>query len=119
REASGCFRGASVTPGGVQELGDPEIQEQDPAALRLDHHVVGLDVAVHEALGVCVGQCLENRLGDLQGLVCGVRAAAAQALCERLPLDERHHVIDQALAVAGEVDREDGGVLQPGERLCL
>src|SRR5207244_10620248 len=70
-------------------------------------------------LGVGVGQCLENRLGDLQGLVRRVRAAAAQALRERLALDERHHVINETLTVAGEVDREDGGVLQPGERLRL
>src|SRR2546428_9626145 len=27
--------------------------------------------------------------------------------------------INETLTVAGEVDREDGGVLQPGERLCL
>src|SRR2546426_6859267 len=42
-----------------------------------------------------------------------------RALRERLALDERHHVVDQALTVAGEVDREDGRVLQAGQRLRL
>src|SRR2546426_8253908 len=42
-----------------------------------------------------------------------------RSLRERLALDERHHVVDQALTIAGEVDREDGRVLQAGQRLRL
>src|SRR5207245_9135747 len=97
---------SSGSPAGIEQLGDPEVQEQDAAALRLDHHVVGLDVAVHESLRVGVGQRLENRLGDLQGLVRRVRTAAAQALRERLALDAGAHKINEILTVAGEVDRE-------------
>jgi len=46
---------------------------------------------------VCAWTRLQNGLGDLQGLVRRVRAAAAQALGKRLAVHERHDVEDQTL----------------------
>src|SRR5439155_1073921 len=62
---------------------------------------------------------LEDRLRDLERFVGRVRPAPAQRVGERFPLDERHHVVDEALGVAREVDRQDRGVLQARQRLRL
>ena len=103
----------------IEELRDAEVDEQDPSGLRLEHHVIRLDVAMDQALGVGMGQRLQDRLGDLQRLVGGERPPPAQRVGERLAVHEGHHVIDQALSGACEVNREDRGVLEPGERLRL
>ena len=72
-----------------------------------------------QALGVGMGQRLQDRLGDLQRLLGGERPSPAQRVGERLALHERHHVIDEPLPGAGEVNGKDRGVLEPGERLRL
>ena len=74
---------------------------------------------MHQSLRVSVGEGLENRLADLEGVLGREHAAPPQCVGERFPFDERHHVIHQAFTVPCEVNREDGRVLQPGEGLRL
>ena len=116
-EAGRRLRAPSRRRAGIEQLRDPEIHEQRAAGLRFEHHVVGLDVAVHEPLGVRVRQGLEDRLRDPEGLVGRVRPPPTQRVGERFPLDERHHIVDEALALPDEVDRQDGRVLEARERL--
>ena len=110
-------RGLGAAGVRVEQLRDPEVDEQGAPGLAFEHHVVRLDVAVHQPLRVGVRERLENRLADLEGVVGGNHAAAPQRVGERLALDERHDVVDQAFAVAGEMNREDGGMLEPRQRL--
>ena len=81
-EARGRLGAAAGARARVEELGDAEVEQQHPAGLLFEHHVVGLDVAVHEALGVRVGQRLEDRLGDLHRVGRGVRTTAPQRVRE-------------------------------------
>jgi hypothetical protein len=46
----------------------------------LEQNVVGLDVAVHDPLGVRMGQGLGHLLGDLQRVVEGELPLAGQAI---------------------------------------
>src|SRR3989475_543916 len=104
---------------GIEQFRDPEIHQQRAAGVCLEHHVVGLDVAVHEPLRVGVREGLQDRFRDLERFLSRVRPAPAQRVGERFTLDERHHVVDEALGVAREVDRQDRGGLQARERLRL
>src|SRR2546428_9400147 len=60
----------------------------------------------HEPLRVGVREGLQDRLRDLERFLGRVRPAPAQRVGERFTLDERHHVVDEALGVAREVDRK-------------
>src|SRR5207249_1664475 len=44
---------------------------------------------------------------------------AAQALAQRLPLDQRHHVVEQPVGVAGIIERQDVRMMQAGGDLDL
>jgi hypothetical protein len=53
------------------------------------------------------------------GVVDGQLPVAAQACAERLALDVRHHVVQQAVRLAGVVEREDVRVAEVGRDLDL
>jgi hypothetical protein len=65
------------------------------------HHVVGLDVAMHHAATVRMGQ----RIGDLDeqphGLADGERAITRQPLPQRLAVHERHDIVEEAGTAVG------------------
>ena len=100
-----------------QRLGDAEVEHFDEVALAEDvtqQQVLGLQVAVHDAGVVCLGQALQQLDRDV------TRAHGAQPLLtlddfvEPVAADVLHHVEGQALV--GLVEVEDAnriGVAQP------
>ncbi|CAA9298234.1 MAG: hypothetical protein AVDCRST_MAG11-638 [uncultured Gemmatimonadaceae bacterium] len=92
---------------------DAEVGDHGAAALAVEQDVVGLDVAVHHAARVRVGE----RVGDVgeDAADHGHRRARlpAEARAEALPLDERHDEVGQPVAL---VDRVDGHHVRVRER---
>jgi hypothetical protein len=88
--------------------------------LRVEQHVLGLDVAVHQALAVRRLQRPPDldRVGD--GLGDGQRPVAPDAVLQRLALDVLEHDERVPLVVAGVDDGNDVGVrhLGRGARLA-
>ena len=69
--------------------GDAEVHDHDAPGAR-EHHVLGLDVAVHEPGGVDGLEPGQELRGDLAGLLESERASLAQQVGERHPVDELH-----------------------------
>ena len=93
---------------------DAEVHDQRVAAVRhrilgrlLDHDVLGLEVAVHDALLVRGGQALRDLLRDLDHALERQRACLAQHLRQRLAFDERHRQVLDAVDLAEVVNADD------------
>ena len=88
-----------------------------------DDHVGGLDVAVHDAVPVAVGERLQHAGDDDQRLVDRRRLRADQQLADGAALDQLHHDVRDGLAadvlLAGVVDRDDRVVVEPGDGVRL
>ena len=74
-----------------------------------------MDHAARVGIGQRVGHVLE----DADDVADGELAFVRQAVGERFPLDERHHVVEKAPGLAGVVERQDVGVLELGDELDL
>src|SRR5438128_1434616 len=89
---------------------DAEVDELH-AAVRRDHDVLGLEVAVGDAVIVQV----DERVGDLDREPGrgrdGEAALAPQAVAEQLPLDVLHRQVEAALLARAE-DLDHGGMIQ-------
>ena len=68
---------------------------------------------------VGVAQRISDFAGNLQRRVHRQLLLAAQALAQRLPLDQRHHVVEQPVGVAGIIERQDVRMMQAGGDLDL
>ena len=103
----------------VERPGDAEVGDLGRALL-VDEDVLGLDVAVDDALGVGGAERagdldrVGDRLGDRQP------AVAADAVLERLALDVLEDDERRAVVLAGVDDADDVGVveLRDGPRLA-
>ncbi len=83
--------------------------------LAVDHDVARLDVAVHHAVPMRVGQPGEDLFADLQHLLRREFSLPAQAVLQRLALDVLHHD-EIGLAFAAAVNHADDiRVIQVGE----
>ena len=91
---------------------DPEVGHLDDS-LGVDDHVVGLDVAMDDAVAVCVAERRENltRVGDRDR--DRARAARADQLLESAPLDVLHDDEVRAVGLAPVEDRDDVRVREP------
>ena len=91
------------------EPGNAEVDDERVVALE---HVLWLDVAVNDVVPVRVGQRLRyvdhdsDRFSDWQLFL------AAQAVAERLPFDEWHHVEQLAAGASRVVHGQDVGMGQ-------
>lgn len=106
----------------MQRTGDAEVHDLDGAAVR-DDHVRGLDVTVHDAVLVAVGQRLQYTGDDDQRLVRRRGVGVQQQIADGVALDQLHHDVRHGVAadqiLTGVVDRDHGMVVQPGHGLRL
>ena len=70
-----------------------------------EEDVVGLDVAVHDAVKVGVCQRVSDFAKNVQRIVERKHMLAVQSLAQRFPFDEGHRVIRHTVHVSR---REDG-----------
>ena len=89
-------------------MGDAEVHHLDVAVL-VEHHVLRLDVAVHDALAVRVGERVEELDAD------GRHVPVAEVVAELVERVAAHELPDEDAALAvGEpvVERHDVGVVE-------
>ncbi len=82
----------------------------------LEQDVLGLQIAMHDALPMGVGQGVGDLTQQPHHLRHGQLALPAQAHPQRLALDERHRVVEQPIALpSGEQGHQVGMVESRGE----
>ena len=92
------------------QLGQTEVQDPDGTVLG-DEQVLGLQVAVNDALVVCSGETA----GDLDGVVDGLRAGQGRRghpLAKRLALQQLRDQVGATLVGAHVVNDEDVQVIE-------
>ena len=98
--------------GGAHCLGDAEVHDEGMAAGQ--HDVVGLDIPVHDALPVRVGQRIED-VAKNPGRVGGRERPFTRQTCPQgLPFDVRHDAVEKARGLPRIDQRQDVGMLQVG-----
>ena len=108
------YRGGRHAAGRRAALGQAEVQDLGPS-LRADHDVGGLQVAVHDSLGVRRGQSIGDLHGNRQQLGNGQRSAGHR-LPQGLAFDQLHHDVGHASRIAHVVDGDDVGMVERGRR---
>ena len=106
---------------GLDDLGDAEVQDLEDGRLAVhDEDVLGLEVAVHDALvvrGLKPGGDLLEVRPDLAG---GHLAALGQHLLELAAFEQLHHVVEPPVGQRAEVvDGNDIRVIDAGDRARL
>jgi hypothetical protein len=96
-------------------LGDAEIRHHRVTQL-VEHDVVGLHVAVHDAVLVRVAQRTRGLNQQVADLGRRQPPAPLQLLGERLAPQQLHHDVGDAGGPADAIDRDDVGVLEPRRR---
>lgn len=92
----------------MQRFGETEVQDLG-LTVRRHHDVVGLDVAVDDALGVRLGQSLRYLGGDLDRTL-QIECLLLDQRAQRATLDELHRDEDRPVLFVDIVDLRDGGV---------
>ncbi len=97
----------------MRDACDAEVQHLGLVALG-DEDVGRLDVAVHDAAAVRIGQ----RIGNAPHQLCRLRRcrlpASGQRLAQVAPAQAFHRDVDAVGREPGVEDRDDAGVVQPG-----
>jgi hypothetical protein len=100
--------GERVLAGGGREAREPEVEHLHEPALS-QHHVAGLDVAVHDPVLVRLGERLRDLRGDRERRL-RLERSLAKAIGERTPAHVLHRDVGLARAVrAGLADVVDHG----------
>ena len=119
RRAGGGRRAAQVARAGEQRIlpGEAEVEDLDAPVVE-EEQVLGLDVAVHDALLVRRGEALRHARRVLGGLAHAERPLA-QPRAHRLALEQLRHHEEPLALLPGVVDRDDVGVRERRDRLRL
>ena len=116
RHVRGCAerhtgRGETGRPGrGADRLRDSKVRHQ--GVMAREQHVVGLAVAMDDAVRVGVGQGIHHIAQHPHHLGHRQFPAAAELGAQRLALDEGHGVVGEILLGSGGKQRDDVRVLQ-------
>ena len=95
--------------------GEAEVEDLDPAVVQQEQ-VLGLDVAVHDALLVRRRETLRHARRVLGGLAHAERPVA-QPRAQRLALEQLRHDVELVAVLARVEDRDDVGVRERRDRL--
>ena len=112
-----CTRTRCLRARGGERLGNAEVGDDRRGAGEQD--VLRLDVAVHHAALVRVGQCARHVAQHADGLAHRQCAVAREPVAQRQPLDEGHGVVRQAGGIAHGDERNDIRLLERGGELDL
>ena len=115
RDAERCQRrGAAGIAHGLRdaEIGDHRVVPED-------QHIVGLDVAMHDAARMRVRERVRDITQNAHCLVRGEFAVPRQPRAQRLALHERHRVVEQVARLAGRMHGHDVRMLQRCDELNL
>ena len=115
RDAGGREPGAAV----ADRTCDAEVRDHRAIARGVEQDVVGLDVAMHHAVLMRVGERVADLPEDAPHLGRIECAAIVNALRQRVAVDERHHEEDEAVLLVDAVDRDDARVRELRRRLRL
>jgi len=110
-------RERGLTARGAHRLGHAKVG--DHSVLAADEHVVRLDVTVHDALGVGIGQGVHHIAEDSHHLGDRQLTLARELGSQRFTGDERHHIVEQVVRGAGREELHDMRVLQRRRQLDL
>ena len=94
----------------MQGPGDPEVGDDGLAPGQ--HDILRLDIPMDDPVLVGVLQGAADFACDLERRVERKLLFPREPLPERLALDERHHIVQQAIGLSGVIQREDVGVLE-------
>src|SRR5206468_3232789 len=86
-----------------EQMRHAEVHQLDVAAF-IDHEVLGLDIAVYDALGVGLAKAVANLFGELNGSAGRERAKSIQYLPQAFALNEFHRNRGDAVGAAEIVD---------------
>ena len=101
----------------VDRAGDAKVRHD--GVTRFEEDVLGLDVAVHHALGVGIAQGIRDLAPDLHGILQRQLSLAGEAVAQRLPFDVRHDVVQEARSLARVVQRQDMWMGESGGEVDL
>ena len=100
----------SVRPRRGQRLRDPEVGDERVPLVQ--QHVLGLDVAVHDAVPVRVVESGRDLARESHRVGGGHRTLTHKARAERFPAGDGHHVEQRPVGFSGVVKRHDVRVIQ-------
>jgi hypothetical protein len=91
---------------------DPEVGHERVAVVG-EEQVLGLDVAVDDAVAMRVLERLRRLAGDTERVLDRELPLPPEPVAERFALDERHREPEASGRLAGVEDRQDVGMLEP------
>ena len=94
------------------QLGEPEVEDLRESVAG-HHDVLGLQVAVHDAGAMRLGEAFGHLRGQVDRLL-RIHPAAAEHVVQREAFDQLHHDVRLAERLADFVDRDDVGMVQRG-----
>jgi len=105
---------------GLRGASEPEVHHPDAQlpVLLVDHHVLGLHVAMHDAARVRVLESFRDADADLEEVAQALQLLAEER-AEALAPHDRHHEKERALRRADVVDRHDSGMIHLRDELRL
>ena len=80
-----------------------------------DHDVLRLEIPVCDPLGMCRSQCFGDWDCDFKQFVC-IEPVVGENVRKRLPIDEFHRQVVNAVVLFNRVNGDDVGMVQRGEQ---